>query len=110
MLNASKPLARSATLATLTLTLALLVPACAETPDRIGDAELAYGGACLGGGGGSCAAPLDPAKSLLITDPTVLANFSFQAALNQIVSTGTSGSGGPSSVGLYQQMMDTFSS
>src|SRR5215472_13938720 len=54
----------------------------------------------------SCAIPVDPTRSLFVTDTTTLLEFPFETVLDQIVSTGSTT--GQTALGLYQQMLDTL--
>ncbi len=53
-----------------------------------------------------CAVNVNPALSLFVTDSTALAGFPLQAVMDQIVATGSNT--GQTSLGLYQQMLDTL--
>lgn len=54
---------------------------------------------------GSCAPAIDPAKSLLVTDPAVLARFPLQSVLNQILASADVA--GPGALELYRRLWDT---
>ncbi|HWL86954.1 MAG TPA: hypothetical protein VNO21_14190 [Polyangiaceae bacterium] len=76
--------------------------ACTQATNDEGPAKTSQ---TLQGAGVACAG-IDPARSLFVTNPTELANFSLEAVLNQIVATG--GGSGQTALGLYQQMLDTL--
>ena len=54
-------------------------------------------------GSGSGVVPVDPSRSLFVTDDTALANFSFEKVMDQIVATGSST--GQTALALYQQLI-----